>query len=148
MARPSASQDLGYQPSTGATDSLRFGPPFPPAAERCALAVVERWCESTRRPRHAPGWFLGRCVCVRSLPTARRSAKIRQPCSNSPVFELESLFAEKSKHSLGLGRPSDDRRLLVSVDAAQALCRPHCRTPSSLPMLSGGSRKLCSPGTE
>ena len=33
--------DLGRTPSTRATDSLRFGPPFPPAAERCALAVVE-----------------------------------------------------------------------------------------------------------
>lgn len=33
--------DLGRAPSTRATDSLRFGPPFPPAAERCAFAVVE-----------------------------------------------------------------------------------------------------------
>lgn len=33
--------DLGCPPSTRATDSLRFSPPFPPAAERCAFAVVE-----------------------------------------------------------------------------------------------------------
>ena len=33
--------DLGRAPAAGAADSLRFRPPFPPAAERCALAVVE-----------------------------------------------------------------------------------------------------------
>ena len=33
--------DLGRAPAVGAADSLRFRPPFPPAAERCALAVVE-----------------------------------------------------------------------------------------------------------
>ena len=33
--------DLGRASAAGATDSLRFRPPFAPAAERCALAVVE-----------------------------------------------------------------------------------------------------------
>ena len=32
--------DLGRPPAARAADGLRRGPPFPPAAERCALAVV------------------------------------------------------------------------------------------------------------
>ena len=34
------SMDFCRSPAARAADRLEFGPPFPPAAERCALAVV------------------------------------------------------------------------------------------------------------
>lgn len=47
--------DLGCASAAGTADSLRFRPPFPPAAERCALAVVESilWKASSETSRRA-----------------------------------------------------------------------------------------------